>query len=135
MIRALRRPDPRRQPLLTAVVAVVVLSSVVAGCTGDEESGREAASSLTDAPTTTPASPAPSPTPSRTDPVAACVAEVTASMNEEQRRGQLLMVGFDTNAPLGSLDELVAERHVGNVIYLGGWEGAAKVTRTSTHLQ
>ena len=26
-------------------------------------------------------------------------------------------------------------RHVGNVIYLGGWDGAAKVNRTSEHLQ
>ena len=41
------------------------------------------------------------------------------------------MVGFDTNAPLGSLDDLVAGSHVGNVIYLGGWDGADKVTRTS----
>lgn len=56
-------------------------------------------------------------------------------MSEEQRLGQLLMVGFDTNAPLGALDDLVTERHVGNVIYLGGWEGASKVTRTSRHLQ
>lgn len=57
------------------------------------------------------------------------------ALPEEQRLGQLLMVGFDTNAALGSLDDLVAEDHVGNVIYLGGWEGAEKVTRTSTHLQ
>ena len=53
-------------------------------------------------------------------------------MSQEQRLGQLLMVGFDTNAPLESLDDLVAQDHVGNVIYLGGWDGADKVTRTST---
>ena len=41
------------------------------------------------------------------------------------------MVGFDTNAPLESLDDLVTDDHVGNVIYLGGWDGADKVTRTS----
>ena len=57
------------------------------------------------------------------------------TLSEEQRLGQLLMVGFDTNAPLESLDDLVAGEHVGNVIYLGGWEGADKVTRTSSHLQ
>jgi beta-N-acetylhexosaminidase len=45
------------------------------------------------------------------------------------------MVGFDTGAPLHSLDDLVARSHVGNVIYLGGWDGADRVTRTSTHLQ
>ncbi|MGL5866089.1 MAG: glycoside hydrolase family 3 N-terminal domain-containing protein [Dermatophilaceae bacterium] len=56
-------------------------------------------------------------------------------MTDAQRLGQLVMIGFDTNAPLTSLDDLVTERHVGNVIYLGGWEGAVKVRRTSTHLQ
>ena len=45
------------------------------------------------------------------------------------------MVGFDANASLGSLDTLVKSSHVGNVIYLGGWDGADKVTRTSKHLQ
>ncbi|GAA4396552.1 glycoside hydrolase family 3 protein [Fodinibacter luteus] len=45
------------------------------------------------------------------------------------------MVGFDTNAPLESLDDLVTDAHVGNVIYLGGWDGADKVSRTSTHLR
>ena len=57
------------------------------------------------------------------------------SLTPEQRLGQLMMVGFDTNASLGSLDDLVASSHVGNVIYLGGWDGADKVTRTSDHLQ
>jgi beta-N-acetylhexosaminidase len=56
-------------------------------------------------------------------------------MTPAQRLGQLFMVGFDPNASLGSLDDLVRGSHVGNVIYLGGWDGAAKVTRTSEHLQ
>jgi beta-N-acetylhexosaminidase len=57
------------------------------------------------------------------------------ALTPQQRLGQLVMVGFDTNASLGSLDDLVAGSHVGNVIYLGGWDGAGKVTRTSKHLQ
>ncbi|MGB7819352.1 MAG: glycoside hydrolase family 3 N-terminal domain-containing protein [Ornithinibacter sp.] len=56
-------------------------------------------------------------------------------MDEQQRLGQLLMVGFDTAAPLNALDVEIGTDHVGNVIYLGGWEGAEKVTRTSAHLQ
>ena len=56
-------------------------------------------------------------------------------MTPAQRLGQLFMVGFDANASLGSLDGLVRGSHLGNVIYLGGWDGAAKVTRTSEHLQ
>ena len=63
------------------------------------------------------------------------MAETLEGLTEEQRRGQLLMVGFDTNAPLDALDDVIEESHVGNVIYLGGWEGADKVTRTSEHLQ
>lgn len=69
------------------------------------------------------------------DPAAACVSSTREGLTGEQRLGQLLMVGFDTNAPLDALDDLVADQHVGNVIYLGGWDGADKVTRTSTHLQ
>ena len=77
----------------------------------------------------------PSPSPSPLDPSAECVTETLEGLTEEQRRGQLLMVGFDTNAPLGALDEVVGQSHVGNVIYLGGWEGVDKVARTSKHLQ
>ena len=41
----------------------------------------------------------------------------------------------DTNAPLESLDDQVTDSHVGNVIYLGGWEGFEKVRSTSEHLE
>jgi beta-N-acetylhexosaminidase len=63
------------------------------------------------------------------------VSSTVEALTPQQRLGQLFMVGFDTNASLGSLDDLVRGSHVGNVIYLGGWEGADKVTRTSEHLQ
>jgi beta-N-acetylhexosaminidase len=46
-----------------------------------------------------------------------------------------MMVAFDTAAPRTALDGLIAEQHVGNVIYLGGWDGAARVKQTSAHLQ
>lgn len=45
------------------------------------------------------------------------------------------MVGFDTNATLDSLNDEIGSQHIGNVIYLGGWEGADKVRSTSAHLQ
>jgi beta-N-acetylhexosaminidase len=64
-----------------------------------------------------------------------CVEQTEGSLTEDQRIGQLLMVGFDTNASLTSLDDEIVRDHVGNVIYLGGWYGADKVTRTSEHLQ
>lgn len=63
-----------------------------------------------------------------------CVDETMAALTEDQRLGQLLMIGFDTNAPLDALDGYVRDEHVGNVIYLGGWEGSDKVLTTSEHL-
>jgi beta-N-acetylhexosaminidase len=63
------------------------------------------------------------------------VSSTVKALTPQQRLGQLFMVGLDSKASLGSLDTLVARSHVGNVIYLGGWDGADKVTRTSEHLQ
>jgi beta-N-acetylhexosaminidase len=128
-------PHPRPTSRLAVTTgSVLSLALALAGCAGaPSRSTTEAAPSS--APATT--SPAPSSTPAAPteEPAAACVSTTLSSLTTEQRLGQLLMVGFDTNAALGSLDDLVADEHVGNVIYLGGWDGAAKVTRTSTHLQ
>jgi beta-N-acetylhexosaminidase len=131
---ATSRPLPtRRLAVTTSALAALAL----AGCAGDPTaSGTSAASppaATTSAPSSaTPSTASPSPT---QDAAAACVSSTVESMTPAQRLGQLFMVGFDTNAPLGSLDDLVGGSHVGNVIYLGGWEGADKVTRTSEHLQ
>lgn len=67
--------------------------------------------------------------------VSACVRQKAASLTEEQAIGQLMMVAFDTAASRTALDDLIAAEHVGNVIYLGGWDGATRVKRTSAHLQ
>jgi len=131
---ATSRPLPtRRLAVTTSALAALAL----AGCAGDPAaSGTSAATppaATTSAPSSaTPSTASPSPT---QDAAAACVSSTVEAMTPAQRLGQLFMVGFDTNAPLGSLDDLVGGSHVGNVIYLGGWEGADKVTRTSEHLQ
>ncbi|NHA68404.1 glycoside hydrolase family 3 protein [Phycicoccus sp. CMS6Z-2] len=107
------------------------MALALAGCA---EGGTGAAPSTSAPGTSTPsatatsASPTPTPTPS-------CVETTLDSLTEKQRIGQLLMVGFDTNAALDSLDTAIGTDHVGNVIYLGGWDGADKVTATSDHLQ
>ena len=45
------------------------------------------------------------------------------------------MVGLDDGASRTSLDRLVARRHLGGVILLGGWgEGASAVRTTTSHL-
>ena len=56
-------------------------------------------------------------------------------LSPAQRAGQLLMVGLDAGAPRTAVDADIAQRHVGNVIYLGGWTGAAHIRDTSDHLQ
>lgn len=119
----------RLVPLVTTGLLTVALTGALAACS---PGGPAATGSAASPPPATPART--SPAPSRTTP-ATCVESTMAALTPEQRRGQLLMVGFDTNAALGSLDEEIGTDHVGNVIYLGGWEGADKVTRTSTHLQ
>ena len=136
VLPATSRPLPTRR-LAVTTSAIVALALALAGCGGDPAAiGTSAASSP--APTTsasasaTPSTASPSPS---TDAAAACVSATVEAMTAAQRLGQLFMVGFDTNAPLGSLDDLVGGSHVGNVIYLGGWDGADKVTRTSEHLQ
>lgn len=122
-----RLPVVRPRP--AAALAAVGLAATLTAC---GTTAPEAAPSPTSS--TEPAPESPSPRPS-VDPTTACVENTLAEMDERRRLGQLLMVGFDTNAPLDALDELVRTEHVGNVIYLGGWEGAQKVSDTSEHLQ
>lgn len=120
------RPHPRRAALaLTGALAVTL-----AGCsTGTPEAApTSATASSTSASPSASATPSPSETPS-------CADTTYEAMTADQRLGQLLMVGFDTNASLDALDTTITKDHVGNVIYLGGWEGAEKVSTTSEHLQ
>lgn len=65
----------------------------------------------------------------------ACARQKADSLTEQQALGQLMMPAFDTAASRTALDGLIADQHVGNVIYLGGWDGAARVKETSAHLQ
>lgn len=114
------------RPRRAALAITGVLAAALAGCSA----GTPAAAPSTSAPATTATTPSPSPTPT-----VSCAEATLDALDEDQRIGQLLMVGFDTNAALDSLDGAITDGHVGNVIYLGGWEGAEKVTRTSEHLQ
>ncbi|MFW5469196.1 glycoside hydrolase family 3 N-terminal domain-containing protein [Knoellia sp. CPCC 206435] len=141
-------------PRLCAVVAVSLAGLVAAGCGGGaadrpstgttsrSPSGGTSGTTGTSgtASPTADGSVAPSPSGSAgatAGPVTAgaCAREKAAALTEEQALGQLMMVAFDTAAPRTALDDLIADQHVGNVIYLGGWDGAARVKETSRHLQ
>ena len=153
MLSATSRTRPTRRPAVITA-APLVLALALAGCAGDPAGPRTSSvsgSSNAPAPASSPASASATPTPSATpapsatagtaspspsqDAAAACVTSTVESLTPAQRLGQLFMVGFDANASLGSLDRTVLGSHVGNVIYLGGWDGAAEVNRTSEHLQ
>ena len=139
MLSATSRPLTTRR---LAATTTALLALALAGCSGDPAGSGTSPSLSTPAPSsptaTSATSSAPPTTPSAAptqDAAAACVSSTVEAMTPQQRLGQLFMVGFDTNASLGRLDDLVRDSHVGNVIYLGGWDGADKVTRTSEHLQ
>lgn len=92
---------------------------------------------ITEAPAnTTPPSPAVSS--SASAPASAAGNSCTATTNAlplGERIGQLLMVGMQPAAAPRGLDGTLTTYRVGSVIYLGGWQGQAKVAATSSHLQ
>ena len=111
----------------TLCMAALALTACGGSDPAPEESAATADATATAAPTTS--------APTTEAPEQTCVTSAYEALSEDQRLGQLLMIGFDTNAPLESLDDEIADAHVGNVIYLGGWEGFEKVRSTSEHLQ
>ena len=123
---ATRVSKPHRAAALACLSALALTA-----CGGSD--GSDAAVGSSAAPTTesTPTTAAPT----TEAPEQSCVRTAYDALSEDQRLGQLLMIGFDTNAPLESLDDEVTDSHVGNVIYLGGWEGFEKVRSTSEHLE
>lgn len=132
---AAHRPTGRlRRRVVPAAAAAIVAGLAGAALAGCSQDTPTPAPSTSTSPTAGPNPSSASPEPS-VDPATACVQDTLSGMSQAQRIGQLLMVGLDTAASLRSLDTLVEKQHVGNVIYLGGWEGAEKVRRTSRHLQ
>ena len=129
------------RPRLAAAAALALVGALTAACGGgstpSETASPTGGSGSSSAGSATPSSSA-SPSESGSDgpvDVSACVRQKADSLTEEQAIGQLLMVAFDTAASRTALDGLIADEHVGNVIYLGGWDGAARVKQTSEHLQ
>ncbi|MGA8045983.1 MAG: glycoside hydrolase family 3 N-terminal domain-containing protein, partial [Dermatophilaceae bacterium] len=120
------RPTPSRIAALACVTAIAVTACGGSDATDPEEAGPSAVATTEAPPTTEATTEAPEQT---------CVTTTYEALSEDQRLGQLLMIGFDTNAPLDSLDDEIEDGHVGNVIYLGGWEGFEKVRSTSEHLR
>lgn len=66
-----------------------------------------------------------------------CVDAVFAGLSDEQRAGQLFMVGLSSAAPQSAATEAaIVDQHAGNVVLYGtDWQGAAKVQQTTAWLQ
>ena len=147
---------PSRMRPRALLPVALVLSSLVAACsTGSATDGRttgagaggEATRTTTSAsmttstaaPTSASSSPATTSTPAATTPPAhptSCAARIVDRLDAAEQAGQLLMVGLDDGASRTSLDRLIARRHLGGVILLGGWgEGTAAVRTTTRHLE
>jgi len=125
------RVTPRRYAALASIGLLTL-----AACGGGGADTPQVPTGTSPEPTATESTPAPTHTGSGpAESTDTCVEETFAALSANQRLGQLLMIGLDTNAARESLDGHVRERHVGNVIYLGGWEGFEKVSSTSEHLQ
>lgn len=120
-------------PRYAALASLCALTLAACGGAGEEQPPAPEASESTAGATHTESSSSVPSEPTTAAP--SCVDSVAANLTPQQRLGQLLMIGFDTNAPQYALDEYVQDAHVGNVIYLGGWEGFEKVRSTSAHLQ
>lgn len=65
---------------------------------------------------------------------AACVNQTYAHLTAAQRVGELLMVGMESTDQT-QIRGLVSSQHIGNVVYLGGWNGGGTVGKTSNGLQ
>lgn len=117
-------------PRYAALACLGALTLAACGGAGEQQTTPEVSGPTAEATHTRSASAAPT-----TEAPQSCVDVVAADLSPEQRLGQLLMIGFDTNAAQSALDEYVRAEHVGNVIYLGGWEGVEKVRSTTEHLQ
>ena len=144
----MRPSHSRRRPSIArgAALAVAVTSLVTACSSAPPAAGPTAtgtttvpSTSASSAPTTVPptsATPSTTTTPAATTSTpstpSSCAPAIVAGMDDDERAGQLLMVGLDNGASRTSLDALVARRHIGGVILLGGWDGGTERVRATT---
>lgn len=130
-----------------ALGAAAVLAAGCGGSTDPADSADDASPDATSTPDTSSAatssssggeSPRSTGTPSGSaapNQPSACVTDTVAALDAEQRAGQLLMAALMPVAGRTGLDQSITGEHLGNMLYLGGWSGAAEVAATSTHLQ
>lgn len=144
------QPNPNRR-MVRIVTTVVVTMAIVAIAIGASILVRHATDSDTTnaeaAPTSAPSrtsSPAPSTTTSipqtaspapttKTDATSDRAKRMVAAMNLDERAGQLVMAALQYGNDPATLQSMIQEQHVGNVILMGNWvsgvEGVARATQ------
>lgn len=122
-----------RRPGTLRLLLVGALAGALGSCstTGPERS--TSTSTTTSSSSSASTSSASTATPS-TDPVQACVQELTEDLDADERVGQLFMVGLGSSADPVIVDQLVRDRQVGGVILLGGWSGSSTIRAATDRL-
>ena len=68
--------------------------------------------------------------------LSSCVVEVAEALTPRQRAGQLVMAAVPTGWSAAAMEPYLVDHHVGNVLYLGGWEvGVDHIAATSSAMQ
>lgn len=130
------RPNTPPRGLRTLLAAfAVALTTAAAACSGGRAAPPAATETTSTSSTTTTPTTTATPSPTSTTTTPSCADLLASRLTPAQRVGQLVMVGLDSGSGRTALDAEIQSLHLGGVLYLGGWSGAAKVKATSAHLQ
>ncbi len=132
----LDRPlTPPRGLRVSLAALAAALTTILTACSGGQAPLAPSSTPSTSASSATSASTSATISSSTTSTTPSCADLLAAKLTPAQRVGQLLMVGLDSDAGRTALDDEIRSLHLGGVVYLGGWDGAARVKATSAHLQ
>ena len=155
MIQHNDKPQPNRNRRMVRIVTTVIVTlAIVAIAIGafapvrhatdsDTTNGKAAPTSVpsrtsSPAPSTTismPQTASPSPTP-KTDGTSDRAKRIVEAMSLDERAGQLVMAALQYGNDPATLQAMIQEQHVGNVILMGNWvSGVENVARATQALQ
>jgi beta-N-acetylhexosaminidase len=124
-----------RRPVVAAAT-LLALGTLAACASEGPAGGGTTATTSTQSPTTSSSTTTTtSPTPTTTAPSTSCGQRLLASLNLEQKVGQLVMVGAQYGTTVAALDPVLRDHHVGGVVLLGTWNGAPAVSAATAHWQ
>lgn len=127
----------RTVPAVASALSLALLVGACSTSSSDDTGGRtsseagsrsaDGSSKATDNGSDAPSSDSPAPTHApvtSADQATRCASRVVGRMTPRQRSGQLLMVGLQAGYPTTSVTDTIRDDGVGNMLFLGGWEGS-----------